>query len=334
MVEKTITHRERIETCLSGERPDQVPVSLWRHFPVDDQTPGGLAAACNQFQKLYDFDFMKVTPASSFCLRDWGVEDVWKGNSEGTREYTKWVVNRPEDWDQLPILDPRKGALGAQLECLKLLRAEHGDSLPILQTIFSPLSQAKHLIGPGELPIYIHRQPDALLAGLRRITETTQRFVEEAFKAGITGLFYAVQHAQYSLLSAGEFEQFGKAFDLQILARAKASWFNLLHLHGNDLMFEQAVDYPVQVLNWHDRQTPPSLTKALSLFPGVVCGGLRQWETMELGNPNQVMQEAIDAFAQTDNQRFILGTGCVLPITTPHGNIVTALDAVQKTRFG
>ena len=39
------THRERIQTCLAGEIPDQTPVALWRHFPVDDQRPEDLAAA-------------------------------------------------------------------------------------------------------------------------------------------------------------------------------------------------------------------------------------------------------------------------------------------------
>ena len=75
----TISHRQRLENVLSGEPPDRVPVSLWRHFPVDDQTPEGLAAATASFQRRYDFDFIKVTPSSSFCLKDWGVEDEWRG---------------------------------------------------------------------------------------------------------------------------------------------------------------------------------------------------------------------------------------------------------------
>jgi uroporphyrinogen decarboxylase len=33
-----INHRQRLETCLSGEIPDRMPVALWRHFPVDDQS--------------------------------------------------------------------------------------------------------------------------------------------------------------------------------------------------------------------------------------------------------------------------------------------------------
>ncbi|MDD5369175.1 MAG: uroporphyrinogen decarboxylase family protein [Anaerolineaceae bacterium] len=332
MVKKALTHRERIEMCLGGERPDQVPVALWRHFPVDDQTPGGLAAACTNFQRMYDFDFLKVTPASSFCLRDWGVKDIWRGNTEGTRDYFNHVVNKPEDWEKLPILDPHKGALGAQLECLKLLKSEFGNDLPILQTIFSPLAQAKHLVAPDQLPIHIHRYPDALEIGLRRITETTQRFTEAALQTGISGLFYAVQHAQYGLLSAAEFVRFGKIFDLNVLETSQSAWFNLLHIHGDNLIFDQLLDYPVQALNWHDRQTPPSLSEAQSRFPGAVCGGLRQWDTMVLDDPVQILIEAKDAFAQTHGRRFILGTGCVLPITTPHGNLVAVLDAIRNTR--
>jgi uroporphyrinogen decarboxylase len=97
MTTHSVSHRQRIETCLSGERPDRVPFALWRHFPVDDQTPDGLAAACSHFQKSYDFDLMKVTPSSSFCLTDWGVKDDWKGNPEGTREYVDRVVRKADE---------------------------------------------------------------------------------------------------------------------------------------------------------------------------------------------------------------------------------------------
>ncbi|MCX7976483.1 MAG: hypothetical protein N2646_05375, partial [Bellilinea sp.] len=59
----TCTHRERLELCLAGEIADRPPFALWRHFPVDDQSPDSLAAAITNFQNTYDFDFIKVTPA-------------------------------------------------------------------------------------------------------------------------------------------------------------------------------------------------------------------------------------------------------------------------------
>ena len=66
MAAHRVSHRQRIEACLGGKAPDRAPVALWRHFPVDDQTPDGLAAATLDFQQTYDFDLVKVTPASSF----------------------------------------------------------------------------------------------------------------------------------------------------------------------------------------------------------------------------------------------------------------------------
>jgi uroporphyrinogen decarboxylase len=41
-------------------------------------------------------------------------------------------------------------------------------------------------------------------------------------------------------------------------------WFNLVHLHGTHVMFDLVADYPAQVINWHDQETPPSLAEALS----------------------------------------------------------------------
>lgn len=70
----TMTKRERLEATIRGESTDRAPVAL-RHFPVDDQDPADLAASTVAFQRQYDFDLIKVTPASSFCVRDWGVED-------------------------------------------------------------------------------------------------------------------------------------------------------------------------------------------------------------------------------------------------------------------
>lgn len=325
-----LTHRARLEACLSGHVPDRPPVALWRHFPVDDQTPDGLAAATAAFQNSFDFDLIKVTPASSFCIKDWGVEDRWAGNPEGTREYTHRVIHRAEDWAGLQPLDPNRGHLGEQLTCLNLLTAEFSQRVPVIQTIFSPMSQAKNLAGPGELPVYMRRDPEALHAGLKCITETTIRFVEEAIKTGIDGVFYAVQHGQYGLLSTDEFDEFCRPYDLQVLDAAKGLWLNLLHLHGEAVMFDEAANYPTKIVNWHDRETFPTLLDAQSRYPGVVCGGLRQWDTMVLGSPEKVRAEAEDAIRQTNGLRFILGTGCVLPTTAPYGNILAARQIVEK----
>jgi uroporphyrinogen decarboxylase len=200
------SHRERIQACLNGEQTDRTPIALWRHFPVDDQDPETLAAATLHFQNIYDFDIVKVTPASSFAVKDWGVEDQWMGDAEGSRRYTKRIIQEPGDWEKLPMLEPSSPHLAGQLACLRLIRQNLSPQTPLIQSIFNPLAQAKNLAGNEMLIRHIREQPEAVLKGLETIAKTTARFVEAVCEIGVDGIFYAVQHAQSELLSLEEYK--------------------------------------------------------------------------------------------------------------------------------
>jgi uroporphyrinogen decarboxylase len=330
MAKSRMTHTERVKACIAGEMLDRPPVALWRHFPVDDQTPHGLAAATVAFQRRFDFDLVKVTPSSSFCLKDWGIEDEWRGDNEGTRVYTRAVVVKPGDWERLPVLDANKGYLAEQTACLRIIIEELGSEVPVIQTIFSPLAQAKNLIGRENLSVHLRQYPDAVHTALRTITESTRRFIEVIIQTGVAGIFYAVQHGSYALLSKEEYRLFGRYYDLQVLEAAQGLWLNLLHLHGNDVMFDEFLDYPVQILNWHDQETPPTLSEGQAKFQGVVCGGLGRQRTLVLGTPQQIETEAQQAFRSTAGKRFILGTGCVTPVIAPAGNLMAVRQIVER----
>jgi len=325
-----MNHRQRLTNCISGNKIDRTPVALWRHFPVEDQDPARLARAVVTFQQTYDFDLVKITPASSFCLVDWGVRDEWKGNPEGTREIIDFPIKNPEDWLKLRPLLSQNNHLSAQLECIKQIRSTLPAATPIIQTIFNPLSQAKNLVGKNNLPAHLRLYPNEVKFALQVITETTIEFLKSLSVLGLDGVFYAVQHAQAGLISKPEFNEFSKPYDLAILDYTSSYWLNLLHIHGENIYFTDLSDYPCQVFNWHDQQTSPSLEEAKAIIPGVVCGGLRQWETLVNGTPETVLSEAITAIKSTNAERFILGTGCVLPITAPHSNIIAARESVMK----
>jgi uroporphyrinogen decarboxylase len=323
-----LTHRERIQALLSNQPLDRLPIAMWRHFPVDDQDPGKLAAATLNYQNTYDFDLVKVTPASSFCLKDWGSEDRWEGNPEGTRSYTKHVIQSPMDWDKLTVLDPSSPFLAKQLDCLGMIKKQLDPNTPLLQTIFNPLAQAKNLAGGEKLLVHIRQYPEAVMKGLEIIAKSTQLFIEAAIQTGIDGIFYAIQHAQARLLTMNEYAQFGKQFDLNLLNQPLDLWCNILHLHGTDVYFDMVTDYPVNMINWHDRDTRPSVKEALLNYPGILCGGLKR-ETITLGTALDVEKEIRDAVAQGTGKRLLLGTGCVVPVTAPYGNLMAARQLVN-----
>ena len=307
-----------------------MPIALWRHFPVDDQDPIRLAAATLNFQEIYDFDLIKVTPASSYCLKDWGVKDQWEGNPEGTRRYTKHVIDNPSDWEKLKPLNPKFGFLGQQLECLKLLQNAR-EITPVIQTIFNPLSQAKNLAGEEKLITHLRLHPDAVLKGLETIALSTKQFIEAAIDVGIDGIFYAIQHARSGSLAIDEYTAFGKILDLEILKISRSLFFNMLHLHGTSVFFNEISNYPIETINWHDRETEPSLEAAHKKFKGILCGGIRR-QTISLGTEEMIKDEIENAYDQVKGDRLLLGTGCVVPVIAPHGSLMAARKYAEEFR--
>ncbi len=325
-----MNHRERIERTIHKEKVDNLPVSFWRHFPVDDQNAERLARSSIAYQELFDFDLVKISPSSSYCLQDWGARDVWRGHPEGTRDYLDSVIKNPEDWGKLSVLDPTKGHLGEQLECLRLVKSKLNPDTPLIQSIFSPLAQAKNLAGKTDLLYHIRQYPDQFKAGLEIIADTTAGFIEECLKIGIDGLFFAVQFASFDLLTGEEFISFGKYYDSKLFELMNSFWLNMVHIHGKNIMFDEILDYPAQIINWHDRETSPSLESGLGKFNGAVCGGLSRIDTMVLGDSQIIKKEIENAVKQTNGTGLIIGTGCVLPQTAPIGNVFTAVDYARS----
>lgn len=109
--------RQRLEATFVGAGVDRLPVALWRHWPVDDLHAPELARATLTFQESYDFDFIKVTPNSNYCVEGYGAQTTWQGNEEGTYAWNGRVIQiqSPDDWERLQPLDPRQGLLGEVL---------------------------------------------------------------------------------------------------------------------------------------------------------------------------------------------------------------------------
>ncbi len=323
-----MTKRDRLAAAIRGEETDRPLVALWRHFPTDDLDADILAESAAAFQLQYDWDFLKLTPASSYSVAGWGTRATYRGHPEGTSEYIARPVVEPQDWVGLQLLDPRAGALGQQLRAIQRTRELVGPDVPIIETVFSPLAQAKHLTSSGFEVVALRQHRRELQHALEVITVSTVAFVQAALAAGADGIFYAVQHATAHRLSEAEYREVCQPLDLQVLAAAQSASFNLLHLHGLHPYLDLVSDYPVHALNWHDRESGPSLAEGARRFPGLVVGGLSQRDMIE-GTPESIRTLARGAIAQLDGRRLCLATGCVLLTVTPWGNIRALRSTVE-----
>ena len=321
--------RDRIRAAIAGKPVDRVPVALWRHFPGDDQRAESLAAAHVTFQKKYQWDLLKVTPASGYYGDDWGLRAGYKPNREGTRHYADRPIKKPADWGRLKSLDVTGGAYGRELHALRLIREALPDVV-ILSTVFSPLTIAGTLSGPEASLRYLRENPDELHRGLELITDVTARFAAETLAAGADGIFFATAAATTDYLGVEEYEEFGRPYDLRVLEAAGGGELRILHTHGMHVMFDLVTDYPVDAINWHDRRTPPTLAEARHRFSGCLVGGINEWDTLASGTPEQIDAEVRDATTQTGGVRHIVGAGCTLPIDITEDRMRAARAAVEK----
>ena len=284
------------------------------------------------YQNTFDWDFVKVTPNSNYAVHDYGVQDEWVGNLEGTSNTTKYLIHRSLDWTELRPVDPTRGSLGRQLECLRLIPASLDDpDTPVLMTIFSPLSQAKHIAGNEVLLRHMRTHPDRLHTALNTLTESTLRYIGELRNTPIVGIFYAIQHASFDIMSEEEYAAFGWPHDRKILESLPPGWwFNMVHFHGQTPMFKYAGQLNVQAVNWHDQDTDPDLTTGRSQLQGAACGGLSQWKHVHNGTPGGIREAVREAVRATNGRRMILSTGCVTMITSPMSNLRAVREAVDQ----
>jgi uroporphyrinogen decarboxylase len=327
-----MTKRERVLAAL-GRRPvDRPPVAFWRHVPEVDHRAAGLAEAMLGFQRRWDLDLIKLMSSGVYCVEDWGCSVAYRGSPNGAKTCAQHAVTKVSDWEKLKPLDPGQGALGRELEALRLTVAGRSDDVPVLHTVFGPLTIARKLAG-DRLRVDLQDHPDAVMAALDVIAETVIRYAAAVGQAGADGIFYASQEASRDVLDEGAHARFSMPYSRRVLESLNGGpLFTMLHLHGRDIYFDRKATLPVAAINWHDRLTAPSLGDALRRISGAVVGGLNENETLLAGPASAVATEVADAIRQTEGRGLIIAPGCVLPLAVPDEFLEAAVTAVKAFR--
>ena len=323
--------QERLERAIAGEPVDRVPVALWRHWQGDDQRYADLARATIDFQHDYNWDFVRVMPARSFLVSDYGVQEAWTGDADGTGEIHKRVIGRSLDWTELRALSPHRGSLARQAQCLRLIcQALAADATPIVQTIYSPLAQASQLAGPRKTLRDLRARPDRLRTGLSQLTETVKRFIETLGKIdGIAGIFLVTEFASYDVMAEAEYRA-------GVLPHIRAIfddlpprfWLNFVQVGGTAPMLKLFANLPIQALNWDFGAAPDQLDDVRSQFRFALCGGLSDADLLH-GSPALIRSAASALISRSESRRFILAGSGPGNISMPISNIRAVRGAVE-----
>src|SRR6267143_1577247 len=121
------------------------------------------------------------------------------------------------------------------------LAAAVGPDTPIIWTIFAPMMVMPSLLAGGrEQALAIARaEPKAMDAGLAAIAETLAAYARACVEAGADGLFYATNIARGDGLTTGECRRYQRPHDLRVLGAVAQAPFNLLHVCGPAVHFDE-----------------------------------------------------------------------------------------------
>lgn len=305
--------KERIQAAIRGDKPDQLPYSLWTHLPGIDLDPELLAEKTYEFYKTYDVDFIKTMNNGMYAIEDFGCNiDYSEIKAGGVAKVTSTPVETASDWTKLKVCPIQEGSLARELLSLKLLLEKtKTENVPVIFTVFSPITIADKISRKKLVQHIREGHGDLVRQALEVITKTTENVAREAIRLGADGIFFASQMSTYDAMTSKEYEEYGKPYDLRVLEAAGDGWFNTLHAHGNNIMFEVLRDYPVHVFNWHAWETMPALDEAYALTGKCLMGGLQRMDITN-GQKNNLQHQIFESYKLLGGLHQILTPGCVI----------------------
>lgn len=335
--------RRRFEATLTGGTPDRVPVTAWQHHIPAESDVEALADRVAADTARFGWDWIKINPRATYLPEAFGNTYDLARYTGVLPARTRTLVRTPADLDL--VTDAADAAvLADHVRLVALLRERVGD-LPLLPTVFSPLSVLLELTGtpsyvsalqPGDarptevLAGLLAERPTAVHAALRAITDTLVTYLGRTREAGADGVFFAVTGtAHRDVASPQQFSELSTPYDDEVLASVQG--WRVVHTCG-PWAHPEWLDRPgVHAVHW-DQTAPgnPTLAEAGRTLRATGVGGVAHLAAGD-GEVATVRDQARAAL-EGAGRAFLLAPSCSVPPSVPDDVYAALRDAVERER--
>ncbi|MDA8233647.1 MAG: uroporphyrinogen decarboxylase family protein [Clostridia bacterium] len=336
-----MTPKERSKALIEGKPFDRIPCNPF----ISDHAARVIGIKVSEYQlsaenlargqiaayRTYGHDSVGVGPGLA------GIPEAVGSKVALPQESAPYLDDFPvknfADLDNLIPPDPQKdGRLPLFLEALQLLVDELGEEVPISTSVAGPFTTAANIRGTENFLRDLYYQPEFAHKLLRFALESTIPYIEEAAKLGVNfGL--ADPTASGSLISPKQFKEFVYPYLKELTDHIKrVASPPSLHICGNTKKIWQAMaDTGAGTLSL-DNEIDLAEAKEAVGDRVVLVGNIRPTETMYLGTPDDVVENAKECLrkAYDSPKGYILSLGCGLPIDTKPENIHALVGAARK----
>ena len=325
-----MNHWDRLTAVLRAEPLDRLPVALWRHWPEVDHDPLALARAVMAWQRRFDFDLTVFTAQPTCVAEHFGAPTAYRNDPYGRRRVDRHCIEDPRQWQDLRSASGSADVLIDLNAGLRRVAAALGGTVPLIQSVPSPLTTAWHLAG-DKLFEHMRFAPDSVEAGLHAIAESTVAFVRAAVDSGACGIRLVVCVPASAPFTHEEHRRFGRRFDAEVVqATGAPPRWNLLEVDAHPAWLDAFVDYPVQLLTCCDQSGDANPTSVAKRFVGIVAGGIDAGGPLVDGTRSVCFDEAASAVERLGHARAMIATGGACRTDTPEGNIDALIEAVLR----
>jgi len=328
---ETVDGKSRVEAALAMGVADRPPVGAWGHTYREEWSPEDLASITVDRARKFGWDFVKFQPRASSFAEAFGSVYKPAGHRLKGPVLVKAAVEELEDWKKVALVNPK--ALRDQVDSIGMVARELGEGVPVIQTVFSPITVGGYLVGKSKSRVVreLRKHPELVRPALDRIAEALVDFSRSSVEAGAAGIFYAISgYASKDAMAESVYRELLLPYDVSVLRRLPAeAWFNVVHLCGSNLNFGLAREMPAQAISWSvHNQGNPSLAEGREIGRRPVMGGLGQRASLLYGPPAEVEAEARRAVEETGGSGLLLAPGCSVPTRARDANLAAMVTAI------
>jgi len=233
------------------------------------------------------------------------------------------VIDSISGMAQLSIPDPASaGRMPQTLRAVELLSASAGGRL-VMGNAVGPITMASRIMDIEKMLYMIVDHPDQFRQIMEFCTRVSIRFIEAIIQAGAGGILIFDPSASPSLLPARIFREFVVEPVREIMTAAKTlnpavvTWYSVAGPVQTNPAIMTSIAADVTTVDY-----PVPLQTAMEYSGYTVINGNIKPSLFLEGNPDQVYSEAMLLLEETRlTERFILGSGCEIPLNSPLENI-------------